>query len=421
VDPALEAFVSLTRPLPEPHLILSGAGTILSANPAASRLLGAAAGDGTAASILDIAAGPAEPLLDYLRACSASGSLLPGVLTMLDANGRAVRYRCEAAALRALAPNDDVRILMRMRPHEEAGKRFVVLNEKITDLAREIQTRRHAEEELQAQALQLEETAAELEATIDELERQKLHAEEANQSKSEFLAVMSHELRTPLNAIIGFSDLMLAGVDDSPTERQAERLSRIKRAAEHLTVIISQILDYSRQEVGREQVSIESVDLVRLANEVAELIEPACRDGIDFRLDLPARPVVVDTDAAKVRQILLNLLSNAVKFTTEGHVTFSLVNGSDRVELAVADTGIGIAADHLETIFEPFWQAEQGTTRSAGGTGLGLTVTRGLARLLGGTITVASREGDGTVFTLVLPGPAAARPATARLSTPDRG
>ena len=227
----------------------------------------------------------------------------------------------------------------------------------------------------------------------------------ASRAKSDFLAVMSHELRTPLNAVLGYSDLLLLGVAGQLPGQSADYLGRIQLAARHLLQLIEQILTYSRMETGREQVHAEHVKVCALARDMAALIEPLAQEkGLSFHLECASGDdVEIVTDAAKTRQIVLNLLSNAIKFTARGEVRLEVSADDGAVCFAVADTGIGIAPEHLPRVFDPFWQVEQRTTRTAGGSGLGLTVSRRLARLMGGDIVVASTRGEGSLFTLRLP------------------
>ena len=234
----------------------------------------------------------------------------------------------------------------------------------------------------------------------------RLYAEaiHANAAKSEFLAVMSHELRTPLNAIIGYADLLDAGVAGDLNEAQREQLSRIRIGSKHLLRLIEEVLLFSRLEAGREEVLRERMDLVALALEASALVEPLAREkGLAFVVELATEPVWVETDPGKVHQIVLNLLSNAVKFTDAGEVALTLHASGGEAVLQVRDTGIGIAPENLERIWDAFSQVEQAPTRRVGGTGLGLSVTRNLARLLGGDVTVVSRMGIGSTFTLRLP------------------
>ncbi len=226
----------------------------------------------------------------------------------------------------------------------------------------------------------------------------------ANQAKSDFLAVMSHELRTPLNAIIGFADLLLMGVPETLPEGDRRAVRRIVASARHLRELIDEILSFSRVEAGTEEVSIEPAELGTVVREIAAEIEPEARQkGLDFHMDVPDRPTPIVTDADKVRQILRNILSNAVKFTESGRIDLSARLEGDDIVIRVRDTGIGIPPEYKERIFEPFWQVEQGATRGVGGTGLGLSVSRRLARLLRGDVSVESREGEGSVFTVRLP------------------
>lgn len=272
--------------------------------------------------------------------------------------------------------------------------------------------------ELEENARRLEDLTTELEMTVDELqtrtseearareeaEHARRVAEEASQAKSQFLAVMSHELRTPLNAILGFTDLLAGEISGPLNEPQREHLDRIRTSSWHLLNLIDQLLSLSRIEAGRADLHIESVDIAALGRETARLIEPAAaRKDLRLVASVPDHPIRARTDAGKVRQILLNLLNNAVKFTDVGEVELSILHDNGWIHIRVRDTGIGIAPDHANRVFDPFTQVEPVSSRGRGGTGLGLSVTRQLARLLGGDVDLASELGRGSLFTVRLP------------------
>ena len=226
----------------------------------------------------------------------------------------------------------------------------------------------------------------------------------ANQAKSDFLAVMGHELRTPLNAIVGYADLLALGIGGTLTDRQRQHVDRIGASSRQLLRIIEEILNFSHLEATGEQVRRERVDVAHLVRQTAEGVrELALEKGLTLEIHTPEGPLYLETDAAKVQQMLLNLLSNAVKFTDRGAIWVELGEDNEAALLRVRDTGIGIAPEHLERVFDAFWQVESATTRRFGGTGLGLSVARRFARLLGGEVDVESLPGEGTTFTVQLP------------------
>ncbi len=263
------------------------------------------------------------------------------------------------------------------------------------------------------------EARAHAERARSEAETARAEAERANNSKTDFLAVMSHELRTPLTAIMGYEELLSDGITGPVTELQRQQLGRINASARHLLGLIDEILTFARVDIGRERVRYESMSCNHTLADAAALVEPmAAAKNIDFIVELLDEDQAIQTDGTKLRQMLVNLLSNGIKFTDRGEVRVGLSVRSGTLEVSIADTGVGIPAENIEEVFEPFWQAEQTATRKTGGTGLGLSVTRKLARLLGGDVTVASRVGVGTTFLLTLPMKAPVGETIRRRDTP---
>ena len=219
--------------------------------------------------------------------------------------------------------------------------------------------------------------------------------------KSEFLANMSHELRTPLNGIIGFAELLSLELQNPEQRACAET---IHHSSQHLLAVLNDLLDLAKVEANRLTLSPKSFELSALLEAVAKLHKVnAAAKGVALVTQLPTHACVIDGDPVRIRQIIENLLSNAVKFTTAGQITLSLTQDLHDVYIAVADTGIGIAEDELEQVFAPFYQAQSFLNRPHGGTGLGLTLSRRLAALMGGEITAQSRTGVGSRFTVRLP------------------
>ena len=253
-----------------------------------------------------------------------------------------------------------------------------------------------------------------------DLERLSLELIRANRMKSEFLANISHELRTPLNAIVGFIDLLQEGVYGELTGRQVLPVQRIQASANHLRHLVDQVLDLAKMAAGRMEVHPEPIELHPFLHDVVTEMESlAAERGLSLTLTPVDVAVRISSDPLHLRQILVNLIGNAVKFTPRGSVTVSMryvhtvpENGNDGTDrwwaaVDVSDTGVGIAPHHQARIFDEFEQIEPGSRGDSTqrGTGLGLPISRRLAQLLGGAITLKSEVGVGSTFTLWLPAP----------------
>ena len=235
-----------------------------------------------------------------------------------------------------------------------------------------------------------------------ELFRVNQELEQATQHKSDFLAKMSHDLRTPMNAIIGYTRILLRRSKDILEERQYRNLENIQVSGRHLLELINDILDLSKIEAGRMEVNLEVVELPALVNECASAVESMVKPGVELRRAVDAvEPVQTDPDL--LRRVVNNLLGNAVKFTEEGNITVGLRAADGKVELSVADTGVGIPEEEQAGIFDEFSQVA-GSGEAAQGSGLGLAIAKKSVELLGGSIGVESEVGRGTTFTVRLNG-----------------
>ena len=278
------------------------------------------------------------------------------------------------------------------------------LQELSVELEQQVEEAQTLQEELEQTNEQLNsalEDAVEARAAADVARRD---AEEANAAKSQFLATMSHELRTPLNAIAGYIELLELGIPGQLNAEQRQYVARIKRSEETLLRLIQDVLSFAKLESGRLVFHFDHVPLNELLQSFESFIEPRLRaKGLGYRVESCESDIVARIERAKGEQIVLNLLSNAVKFTDRGEIVLACATKPDTFELRVHDTGSGIRAELLTSIFEPFVQGDGSFTRPGEGTGLGLSISRELARSMGGDILVESEVGVGSVFTLVLP------------------
>ena len=230
-------------------------------------------------------------------------------------------------------------------------------------------------------------------------------AAKANRAKADFLAVMSHELRTPLNAIAGYSEILSVGITGTLNEKQREAVGRIQRSQEHLLSLIDDVLTFARIEAGTSQLHPRAVRVVDAFDGLEPLVQPElARKHIVLERGVPDPSIEVHADPNKLRQILVNIVGNAIKFTPAGgSIVLGAARNTDTVVVTVTDTGIGVPADKLSQVFEPFFQVDAGTTREYSGVGLGLAIARDLARAMGGEIQFDSVVGRGSVVSVVLP------------------
>ncbi|HKT09137.1 MAG TPA: PAS domain-containing sensor histidine kinase [Gemmatimonadaceae bacterium] len=271
--------------------------------------------------------------------------------------------------------------------------------------ALQLAARDAARMEAEERARDLTDLVDQISAQAAELERRRVEADSASRAKTDFLATMSHELLTPLNAIGGYASLLSMGLRGPLTPEQRADVDRIRGSQLQLLGLINDLLNFTRIESGHVAFSVGDVVLSDVVREVAETMSPqvSARRLVEDRIGC-SDAVVARADRSKVEQILLNLLSNAVKYTPPGgHLTWSCSAADEHVRLTIRDTGQGIPADRLEDIFEPFVQVGRGFARPGEGAGLGLAISRDLARAMGGDLTVESAPNEGSAFTLDLP------------------
>jgi len=261
---------------------------------------------------------------------------------------------------------------------------------------------------LEEKSRDLEAANRELRAQQDEIARKNAELENANRAKDRFLSSMSHELRTPLNSVIGFTGTILMRLPGPLNADQERQLRNVERSAKHLLALINDLLDLARIEAGKVEIRPEPTSCNEVVKQVAASLGPQAQaKGLRLDLALPPGELIAHTDERILTQIVLNLASNAVKFTEEGGVTLHLAErstpGARAIEIAIEDTGIGIRAEDQVKLFEPFAQIDDARRRRREGTGLGLNLSRKLAELLGGSVTLCSEFGKGSTFTLTLP------------------
>ncbi|MGU3496247.1 response regulator [Xanthobacteraceae bacterium A53D] len=401
-------------------------------------LLGQAAAEGHPLFVEDVpdnyltfgsALGQAKPRHLVITPASVDGTVNAvvelGFLQPVDEATIALLKEASAAIALAVRSADYRRELQELleetqRQSEELqtqSEELRVSNEELEEQGRAL---KESQARLEQQQVELEQTNSQLEEQAQQLEGQRDDLEKANavvelkareleqssQYKSDFLANMSHELRTPLNSSLILAKLLADNPDDNLTAEQVKFAQTIQSSGNDLLNLINDILDLSKIEAGHVEVLPEEMKLDRLVNTLKNLFQPIAQDkGLEFAVDVsPEVPPVIVTDPKRLEQVLKNLLSNAFKFTEQGRVTLAIgPMGDGQVAFSVSDTGIGIAEEHQQSVFEAFQQADGTISRKFGGTGLGLSISRELVRLLAGTIHLQSKPGAGSTFSVTLP------------------
>jgi len=377
----------------DPILVTDPSGKILLMNSPAERLFTAPESDETA---------------EAERAVRSNDAHFSSFVSNLFLTGKGLRWRGEISLI-------DPSTLQALPVEAVAGK---VLSEHgevtavVTILHDHTEALEKARlyEQVKAASEQLEEKVREATGELvrrnELLQRQHFELEQASQLKSQFLANMSHEFRTPLNAILGYTSMLLQGVSGDMSPPQKNKMLRVDSNARHLLSIINDILDISRIEAGKMPLHLEEVEMAALVGELLAEVEPLIQKArLQVLTDLQPGLQPAWSDRQKVKQIVLNLLTNAIKFTPLGHVKVIVRGDEERreVRIAVEDTGIGIAPQDHDRVFDDFRQADNSVTREYGGAGLGLAICRRLAKMLDGRIELVSNVGAGSTFTLVIP------------------
>lgn len=356
---------------------------------------GAAMATGQIQRITDI---PADTRFSFT---AVSGTFIPReILTIPILSGKEVVAMISLASVRSY-PDTAIRLLNDTLSTMTARLNGVLAFRKVQDFSEKLEVQNR---ELEEQKKELTVQADELSEQNIELEMQKKQLDEANRLKSAFLSNMSHELRTPLNSVIALAGVLNRRLRDTVPAEEYSYLEVIERNGRQLLALINDILDLSRIEAGREEVSPSRFTVEHLTNEIATMIEPQAREkGIQLLNSVSDTLPEMRSDFTKCRHILQNIVGNAVKFTEQGRVEISAKQVDDTILISVSDTGIGIAAEEIPSIFDEFRQADGSASRRFGGTGLGLAIAKKYADLLDGSIKVESTPGQGSIFTITLP------------------
>jgi two-component system, sensor histidine kinase and response regulator len=379
-------------------ILMDQSGCIVQFNPAAERTFGYSTSDAVGRELAGLII-PTNKRATYRAA-------LGRYLTMGDTG--ILNRHLELTAVRR--GGEEFPVEVAIAPISSDGTRmFAAYMRDITERKRAERERAHHTHELQRSRDAERQNAEQLTAIVDQLRITQGQAEAATRAKSEFLASMSHELRTPLNAIILYSELLQEEASDNGHQSAIPDLVRIQSAGKHLLDLINGILDLSKIEAGKMALSLESFDIKEMVDELVDTVGPLVHKNsntLTVRYGEDIGPMF--GDLTKTRQVLLNLLSNASKFTRNGSITFDICcrrlgETTPYIEFAVTDTGVGMTAEQSQKVFDPFTQADVTTTRKYGGTGLGLAIVSRYCDLMGGSVLVNSRPGEGSCFTVRLP------------------
>lgn len=377
----------------EALVLCASSGEVLAANAKALGLLGGAGIIGT--PLQEISTGDPEKLTAHLKKCARSRIALPLALEVPREHG-AEKVICEGNLLQPAAPPDrPAYLLLRCTGQAAKTAQFGALN-------REVEKQKKALAQLRLSQLELAKRNEELETSNRDLALAKDKADVANQAKSSFLANMSHELRTPLNGILGYAQILER--DPAITRKQLDGVGIIRRSGDYLLNLINDILDLSKIEADRVDMVETDFNLEEFLQGITEIFEMrASQKNIAFLFEpINTLPLGIRSDEKRLRQILINLLGNAVKFTEQGGVSLKIGQTEDGIRFEVADTGVGISAEDIQVIFDPFHQVGD-INYKAVGTGLGLTITKRLVEMMGGELNVKSEPGKGSTFWTVLP------------------